>query len=340
MALPMLLGLWAPEPSAAYSPAVQLDYTCTFPFLQPQNMAATVEWDSLPSLPVHTLTPVLAVDVQAGVGETIPQDFGMIGVASLDGTADVAGAVLPPQGGSVPEPVTLTIPRTPVPASGALTVPAHGSTPRVGFDQPGTARITVGAVTLHLHGYRSDGSELPALPDVPCQLNPAQSDVLATLQVTPAPQPPTPPTSRPSTTGGHGGPTSHPPTPPRSTPAGSGPSSASAPATTPVSVSAPASRTTGSIGSGPASTPAGVAAPSASSPAGTSISTSADAVAAGPPSAIGGTAASSEPAADATHAAGSGSAGWLWGVLAAVVLLAVGATGYGRLRWSRRRRDG
>ncbi|WP_194926886.1 DUF6801 domain-containing protein [Catenulispora pinisilvae] len=341
LALPMLLGFWAPEPSAAYSPTVQLDYTCTFPFVDGQNMAATVEWDSLPSVPVHTLTPVLAIDVQGVVGPAIPQGLGLIGVTSMDGTADVAGTVLPPQGGSIPEPVTLTIPRTPIPASGNLTVPAHGSTPQVGFDQPGTAQITVGAVTLHLNGYRADGSATPALPDVPCKLNPGQNNVLARLQITPAPPPPTPPTSRQSATGGHGGSTSRPPSPSRSTPAGSGPVSASAPTTMPASApAASATGTTGSAGSGPASTTAGAAAPTAPSAGTTPVTSSANVVAAGPPSAVGGTGASSEPAAGATHAGGSGGAGWLWGLLAAVVLLAVGATGYGRLRWSRRRRDG
>lgn len=238
---------------AANSSAVTLRYHCGFPVIGSQPMVAAVQWNTPPDIEVGRPVPSLALSVQAAIPDQVVWGLHFIQVASFDGSADVNSDVHAPQG-DIPEKVTLAIPRTGVPSSGSMTVPATGNTPVLTFGQAGAGTVGAGAVTMHLRGYSTGGSPKPPF-DVSCTLDRGQSAVVATFDIT-----------APSTPSG---------TPSNST-AQAPPPSASGAAShpvTPSSVSASASKASGMAG--PTS---GANAPSASSSssaeAGASLSTS------------------------------------------------------------------
>jgi len=178
---------------ASNSSAVTLRYHCGFPGIGPQPMVATVQWNTPPVVQVGRPVPSLALSVQAAIPNQVVWGLNFIQVASFDGSADVDSDIRAPQG-DIPEKVTLAIPRTEVPSSGSMTVPASGNTPVVTFGQAGAGTVDAGAVTMHLHGYSSSGS--PKSPfDVSCTLDRGQSAVVATFNITPASAPSSAPSS-------------------------------------------------------------------------------------------------------------------------------------------------
>lgn len=169
---------------APNSSAVTLRYHCGFPVIGSQPMLATVEWNTPAVVQVGRPVPSLALSVQATISSQVVLGLNVTGVATFDGSADVNSVVRAPQG-DISEKVTLNIPRAKVPSSGSMTVPADGSTPVVTFDQAGPGQVSAGAVTMHLRGYSAGGS--PGSPfDVGCTLDPGQSDVVATFDITAA----------------------------------------------------------------------------------------------------------------------------------------------------------
>lgn len=175
------------------SSAVTLRYHCGFPYIGSQPMVATVQWDTPPVIQAGRPVPSLALSVQAAIPNQVVWGLNLIQVASFDGSADVNSDIHAPQG-DIPEKVTLAIPRTDVPSSGSMTVPATGNTPVVTFGQTGAGTVSAGAVTMHLHGYTAGGS--PKQPfDVSCTLDPGQSGVVAAFDITAAGAPSSAPSS-------------------------------------------------------------------------------------------------------------------------------------------------
>lgn len=166
------------------SSAATLRYHCGFPLIGSQPMVATVQWNTPPVIEVGRPVPGLALSVQAAIPNQVVWGLNVIQVASFDGSADVSSHILAPQG-DIPEKVTLAVPKTGVPRSGSMTVPAAGSTPVVTFGQTGAGTVSAGAVTMHLRGYTAGGS--PKQPfDVDCTLDPGQNAVVATFDITAA----------------------------------------------------------------------------------------------------------------------------------------------------------
>lgn len=291
---------------ASNSSAVTLRYHCGFPVIGSQPMVATVQWNTPPVIQVGRPVPSLALSVQAAIPDQVVWGLNFIQVASFDGSADVDSDIRAPQG-DIPEKVTLAIPRTEVPSSGSMTVPATGNTPVVTFGQAGAGTVNAGAVTMRLHGYSSSGS--PKSPfDVSCTLDRGQSAVVATFDITPA--------SAPSSSAAQAPPS---------------PSGAASHPATPGSGSASGSKASG-VG-GPASGANGPSASSTSSAeAGASLSTSGTGPAPGstaptdsapvPAAAVH---ASTANASDSTQAdKGTAVTDWL---LVALALLAAGSAG-------------
>lgn len=195
-----LMPLSAADSASAASSSVQLSYTCDFPVIGGRPMTATVEWDTPASVPVGTATPVLPISVAGVVTPDIAVDLRLLGAVGLDGSVEADVAVQAPPNATVPESVPLSIPRTAIPASGSLTVPARGTTPALRFAQPGHAQVTVGAVSMHLDSYAVGGALVRSF-DVPCRLDAGQNAVLASFDITVAPPvgstqtPPASPTS-------------------------------------------------------------------------------------------------------------------------------------------------
>jgi hypothetical protein len=293
--------------------AVTLQYTCNY--LGAHAMSAVVTWQVPPSWPVGKPSPQLPITVTATMDSGAAALLRLGGVASLQGTADADGDVVAPQG-DLPEPVTLGVPRTPLGSSGPMVVPAGGSTPALTFSRPGSAKVTVGDVTLHLTGSNASGSASIPL-NVPCSLNPGQSNVLASFQITSAPPAP-PPSTNP--TSGPPGPSTQPPT--------TAASSQRPPSTTP-----PATSRASSPPANQSTSPAGTTA-SASGAIGAPTGT--DSASSDAPSTASTT---STPDQLTAKKAGGGMNTTAWTLLV-VGVLAAGAASYGGAMWLKRRSDG
>ncbi|HEX9338166.1 MAG TPA: DUF6801 domain-containing protein, partial [Pseudonocardiaceae bacterium] len=226
------VGMWGAGPAAAAG--LTLQYTCSLPPFPAQAMTAHLTWNTPDSVPVGQTTPVLPVNATATMGAAVTQGLGLIGAATVEGTADASGAVVAPEG-DFNATVPLTVPRSDVPASGPITVAANGTTPVFAFHRPGRATVTIGS-RLALHLIPKNASGGPAAMgavDASCTLDPGQNDVLSTFEITAAGTAPVP------TAGGPAGPTRH------GTAAATAPGTPGAAATGTATASAPAlSRTT------------------------------------------------------------------------------------------------
>lgn len=182
----------APGVARAAAASRAFRYTCDFGLLGGQAMTGSVAWDVSDTHVVGRPTPRLPVDASATVGGLVPGGLRTIGATSLAGTAKVHAVVAAPQG-DVDVTVPMDVPVTQIPASGALTVPAHGTAPSLTFTQPGTARIVAGDIELRVTPRKADGSETVAgTVNASCDLDPDQDRVLSSFlirsaQTSPAP---------------------------------------------------------------------------------------------------------------------------------------------------------
>nr|WSZ99540.1 hypothetical protein OH820_31280 [Streptomyces sp. NBC_00857] len=104
--------------------------------------------------PKSALNGVATVD--AGFTELAP----LVGAKTLEGSLDGNATVTAP-GESTPLTVPMTITRTTIPASGSFDITAKGTAPSLTFSRPGKAKVTVGALTLHLTPRDANGNTTP-----------------------------------------------------------------------------------------------------------------------------------------------------------------------------------
>ncbi|MCD9875163.1 hypothetical protein LJ657_16090 [Streptomyces sp. NR30] len=147
-------------------------------------MNASVVWPAAHTQVVGRATPRLPVDTKAMGGADVTRALRFIGATTVEGTADVHAVVAAPGVRDIPVTVTLDVPRTAVPDSGPLTVPASGTIPSLTFRQPGPGKITIGAIDLHIVPRDANGDETIAHKvDASCGLSDGQDGVLATFEV-------------------------------------------------------------------------------------------------------------------------------------------------------------
>jgi hypothetical protein len=299
------------------STPVTLQYTCTYFGIH--TMSAAVEWGVPSSWPVGEPAPALPITVSATVDPSVAADLRLVGVTSFQGTADASSDLVAPQG-DIPQTVSLNVPRTQLPHSGPMVVPASGTTPVLTFSKPGLAKTTVGAVAMHLTGYDSGGSARIGI-DAPCSLDPGQNNVLASFEITAAPSPspaPSPTTQSPN-------PTTQPPTTAHTTapttPAATGPVTSSPRPTNQSASSSAAATSTIPTTAAPASTDS------------TSSDTQPSSAASTPAAQV----STAEQLAATKTRAGMNAAAWSLLVLG---ILGAGAACIGGAMWLKRRNNG
>jgi hypothetical protein len=198
------VGVWGAGLAAADPAGVTLHYTCSLAPYPDQPMTAQVTWDGPTSAVVGQATRAVAVTATATIGPAVTWALGQVGAATIEGSADGPGMVVAPEG-NVSTALEMTALRTDVPASGPLIVQATGTTPRFVFHQPGHATVTVGNdFTAHVTLRDANGNPTgPGEVDPSCTLDPGQSTVVTSFDIT-SPVVPTPPRTTKTKTAGTG----------------------------------------------------------------------------------------------------------------------------------------
>jgi hypothetical protein len=185
--------------AASGAGGITLRYRCAMPLFPEQPMTVRLTWNAPKSVPVGKKTPVVPFDAVATMSGAVTQGLAAIGAVTVEGTATATGAVAAP-GDSRPVSVPLAVPRTPVPPSGSITVPANGRTPELVFQRPGHATVTVGReFTVSLVPRTADGgTTFIGDVDASCALEPGQDTVLTSFDITAPPKAPAPGPGRPT----------------------------------------------------------------------------------------------------------------------------------------------
>lgn len=179
--------LTASLPAAGSAPITQ-QYTCPLPIVGGQPLTASFVPPDLKSATVGVPTPVLPVTVSATAQADVWIIINLFGIASVEGTADVTGELISPQGNRGLT-LHLTLPRTKLSGgSGPVTVSAHGVLPSLVLNKPGNAEIIVQGFVAHIETLNSSGGPtMLGQINTSCTLNGGQSDVLGSGPIFPAP---------------------------------------------------------------------------------------------------------------------------------------------------------
>src|SRR5262249_12831578 len=157
-------------PAAAATVRLELQFTCSSAYGN-VAMTARVRANAPDSAVAGEAVPGVVLDASGTVDSIARFGLGLIGAPKVEGAADAGIMVQAPQG-DTPVPVRLTIPNTPVPASGAVTVGASGITPVFVFTRPGSATVSFSSLTLHLTPVTSSGTTPVSTVDASCVLAP------------------------------------------------------------------------------------------------------------------------------------------------------------------------
>src|SRR5262249_28051249 len=160
-------------------------------------------WDDAPAtVTVGQPTPAVSVTATLTMGELVTWALGSVGAETVEGSADAPIVLAAPEG-DLRTSIQMTVPQTPVPEPGPITVQTIGTIPEHFFHHPGHATIAVGD-DLAPHIILRDASgnlTNPGEVDASCTLNPGQDPVAYSLDITPAVPTPTPtPTPIPTPT--------------------------------------------------------------------------------------------------------------------------------------------
>ncbi|WP_328687452.1 hypothetical protein OG879_10820 [Streptomyces caniferus] len=159
-----------------------MKYTCKVPVIKNQPLMVKIDADIPESVRVHEASRKFAIGARTTVDADLTAKLRLFGVRTVEGTVAAKVGVSAPQGDrriSVP----LGITKTGIPASGSFTVAATGAAPALTFSRPGTARITVGDISLHVVGKKAGGGVL-GQADVRCRLNAGQKNVVGSFEIT------------------------------------------------------------------------------------------------------------------------------------------------------------
>jgi hypothetical protein len=197
--LAAVMAVGAGGMAAAGPGGTTLRYRCAMPLFPEQPMTVRLTWNAPKSVAVGRKTPIVPFDAVATMGDAVTQGLHLISAATVEGSATATGVVAAP-GGNTTVSVPLTVPRTPVPATGSITVVASGSTPELVFHRPGHASVTVGReFTVRLVPKTADGgSTVVGQVDASCTLEPGQDTVLTSFEITAQQTNPAPTSGRPA----------------------------------------------------------------------------------------------------------------------------------------------
>ncbi|WP_188111371.1 Ig-like domain-containing protein [Nocardioides antri] len=184
----LLVGSGVAPASAAAT--LTLDYTCTYPLINQQDLTVDITVDLPAEAEVGVPTAPFDIEAVSTVSATTTSGLALIGAKTIEGTAISHVNVQAPQVNLPDVQVPVTIPQTPVPASGAFDIPATGQTPSLTFPQVGQGTIDIGNLDLRMIARNSSGEPI-ALPgghpdgsfDAPCTVEPGQDQRLATFPI-------------------------------------------------------------------------------------------------------------------------------------------------------------
>ncbi|MGW0522405.1 DUF6801 domain-containing protein [Crossiella sp. NPDC003009] len=163
-----------------------LTYTCEFPLIGPDELQVTISVNLPDSAVVGQPAQATDFKVSVLVPERIVEAFDLFEAKSLDGSAVAHFDVKDAAGVSKTVDINgMTVPSTPIPDTGDLTVPATGDVPPTTVDNPGQAQAIVsGGFDAKLTPRKADGSptELGTF-DLPCKENPGQDLKLGEIPV-------------------------------------------------------------------------------------------------------------------------------------------------------------
>ena len=186
-------GAWETGVAYASTHHASLQYSCTFPVIGSQPITAVVDWSfpdtvtvgtHMPPVPFTVTVQVPSSDVEAAHDE--------LGIYSASGYGSASAKVIAPQG-NIPVKLTGSVPSTNVPAYGSITVVVHSTFPSLTPTQPGVAKITLGALTMHITPRDAGGNVWSYGPITSpitstCTLAPGQDNVVMSLLINPVPQ--------------------------------------------------------------------------------------------------------------------------------------------------------
>jgi Ca2+-binding RTX toxin-like protein len=190
----LLVGSTTAPASAAAN--LVLDYTCTYPLINQQDLTVDITVDLPASAQVGVPTAPFDIVAVSTVSATTTSGLTLIGAKTIEGTAVSHVDVQAPQVDLPDVQVPVTVPQTPVPASGAFDITATGQTPSLTFPEAGEGTIDVGNLDLRMTARNSAGDPI-ALPgghpdgsfDAPCTVKPGQVQRLASFPILGAPAP-------------------------------------------------------------------------------------------------------------------------------------------------------
>ena len=179
-----VLTVGAASARAAES-SLTLSYTCAFPLIGSQSVTVTYGQNLPGSVTQGVPTSPSGVTSDIVLPPLVTRGLALIGAATVSGSAAGDQSVTNGAasfGGAVP----YTVPKTPVPASGAFTLHATGTFPSVTYPNAGTAELMVGNLSLTLTPLNSRGrpTALGTFTS-PCTQVPGQNNVLGTFPVLP-----------------------------------------------------------------------------------------------------------------------------------------------------------
>lgn len=162
---------------------VTLNYSCSVPLIGDQPMMASLVWDAAATHRVGQSTQTIPLTISAVISSETTDVLNVAGATSVQGSADVSGEVIAPQG-MINGAITMNIGKTAVPNSGPLTVVANGILPSSVFTKPGAAQLVVGdSFTYSFTPETASGAEPLGVVNATCSLNPGQSGLIATFEI-------------------------------------------------------------------------------------------------------------------------------------------------------------
>ncbi|GGM63836.1 hypothetical protein GCM10012275_38000 [Longimycelium tulufanense] len=184
----LFLGASATASGAGTADPVSLSvtYTCDFPLIGKQDLPVKISGTMPDTAVVGQPTTVADYEADATVHEAITDVLRQLEAKTVEGTGTAGVKATDGAGVTREYEVDLTVPRTPVPETGGLVVPAKGAVPPMTADNPGVARfdITPNFATT-LTPKKADGS----LTDLGtftlnCNLKPGEKTHLGDVLVT------------------------------------------------------------------------------------------------------------------------------------------------------------
>jgi len=181
--------------TGAQAASKTLTFSCNYPIVGAQPLSVAIDAALPSSVPSGTPTDQYDVTAVATAGGDTALGLDTVGATSIEGTATAAATVKAPGGDqSVSVPVTIAPYSVPAGATD-LTLNASGKTPALTLPSPGSASVTVDALSLNLTAKHADGSPVvlgsasdsdgdPNTFDVTCTLSPdTQDTTLGTFTV-------------------------------------------------------------------------------------------------------------------------------------------------------------